>query len=341
MSIKPFLKKATDNWPAKAICFVLAAMIYFFHQISLLDTKVFTVPLVVRNQDAMVAVSGLEQAKSVKIKIRTKREQIASITEDDLVAYVDLSSEPDAGSYEYPVYVDLDDKIAGLDLDPLEISSQPDWVSLRVERRLTKALPLFASILGTPAYGYKVLPAKLDPPFVTLTGPSSFIEALDEIPTEAISIDDSESPIEVTVKPLIYNSNVSILDQGDVKVSIPIVAEKNVKEFKDIEVTLKNLSPDLLLLRSPEKINFILEGDLLDIEKLTVRNVKVYADCYSIREPGTYEIPVRFDIPRNIKIYDQSLTSVTVKVEKAAGQEDEIKASSSLQDPPFISISKQ
>ena len=341
MSIKPLLKKLTNNWPAKAICFVLAAMIYFFHQISLLDTKVFTVPLEVRNQEALVAVSGLEQAKFVKIKIRTKREQIASITDDDLAAYVDLSSEPDAGFYDYPVYVALDSKVEGLDLDPFEISNKPDYVQLRVERRVTKALPLFASILGTPAYGYKVLPAKLDPPFVTLTGPSSFIEALDEISTEAISIEDGESPIEVTVKPLIHDPYVSFLNQSDIKVTIPIVAEKNVKEFKDIEVTLKNLSPDLLLLKSPQKISFILEGDLLDIEKLTVRNVKVYADCYSIREPGTYEIPIHFDIPRNINIYDQNLTSVTVKVEKAAGEDEESKASSSLQDPPFISILKQ
>ena len=341
MSIKPLLKKLTNNWPAKAICFVLAAMIYFFHQISLLDTKMYTVPLQVRNQEALVAVSGLEQAKFVKIKIRTKRDQIASITDNDLSAYVDLSSKPEAGSYDYPVYVELDSKIEGLDLDPLEISSQPDWVQLRVERRVTKALPLFAQVLGTPAYGYKVLPAKLDPPFVTLTGPSSFIEALDEIPTETISIEDAESPIEVTVKPLIHDSYVSFLDQSDIKLTIPIVAEKNVKEFKDIEITLKNLSSDLLLLKSPQKISFILEGDLLDIEKLTVRNVKVYADCYSIREPGTYEIPVHLDIPYNIKVYDQSLTSVTVKVEKAAGQEEGTKASSSLQDPPFISILKQ
>ena len=337
MSIKPFLKKATDNWPAKAICFVLAAMIYFFHQISLLDTKVYTVPLAVRNQETLIAVSGLEQAKFIKIKIRTKREQIASITEENLAAYVDLSSESEAGSYDYPVYVELDDKIQGLDLDPLEIYSQPDWVSLRVERRVTKTVPLLPSVLGTPAYGYKVLPAKLDPPFVTLTGPSSVIETIDEVPTDAISIEDAESPLDAVVKPLIDNSYVSFLDQSDVKVTIPIVAEKNVKEFKEIDVTLKNLSPDLLLLRTPEKINFILEGDLLDIEKLTVRNVKVYADCYSIQESGTYEIPVRFDIPRNIKVYEQSLTSVTVKVEKAAGEEEENKTSSSLQDLPFVS----
>ena len=340
MSIKPLLKKITNNWPAKAICFVLAAMIYFFHQISLLDTKVYIVPLQVRNQQALVALSGLEQAKFVKIKIRTKREQIASITEEDLAAYVDLSSEPEAGSYDYPVYVELASKIEGLDLDPLEISSQPDWVSLRVEARLTKAVPLFAQVLGTPAYGYKVLPAKVDPPFVTLTGPSSFIDALDEIPTDAISIEDADSSVETMVKPFINDSYVSIMDQSDIKVSIPIVAETNIKEFKDIEVTLKNLSPDLLLLRSPEKISFILEGDLLDIEKLTVRNVKVYADCYSIKEPGSYDVPVKIDIPRNIKVYEQTITTVTVKVEKAAG-EGEGGASSSLQDPPFISIIKQ
>ena len=195
MSINQLLAKITKNWPVKAICFVLAAMIYFFHQISLLDVKTFSVPLEVRAEGNMIPVSGLEQVKYIRVKVRTKRDQIASIMEKDLTAFIDVSSQTKEGIYDFPVYVDLDEKIVQLDLEPLEIYNQPDNVKIQIQKKTTKAVPLYASVLGKPAHGYKALSAELEPSFVTLCGPASMLDSINKMPVGAVSVEGAEGSI--------------------------------------------------------------------------------------------------------------------------------------------------
>lgn len=97
MSIKQFLDKILKNWPVKVTCFVMAVLIYFFHQISTIDKKTFVVPLEVKSEGAMVLSGGYERHRNVKIIVRARAEQLASVSEKDLRAYVDLSSQSSAG----------------------------------------------------------------------------------------------------------------------------------------------------------------------------------------------------------------------------------------------------
>ena len=239
MSINQLLAKITKNWPVKAICFVLAAMIYFFHQISLLDVKTFSVPLEVRAEGNMIPVSGLEQVKYIRVKVRTKRDQIASIMEKDLTAFIDVSSQTKEGIYDFPVYVDLDEKIVQLDLEPLEIYNQPDNVKIQIQKKTTKAVPLYASVLGKPAHGYKALSAELEPSFVTLCGPASMLDSINKMPVGAVSVEGAEGSISKIVSPVNTNSYISILgEKNSIRVSVPIVIEGTAKEFKNVaEIT--------------------------------------------------------------------------------------------------------
>ena len=111
MSIKQFLDKILKNWPVKVTCFVMAVLIYFFHQISTIDKKTFVVPLEVKSEGAMVLSGGYERHRNVKIIVRARAEQLASVSEKDLRAYVDLSSQSSAGQHNFPVLLDLEERI--------------------------------------------------------------------------------------------------------------------------------------------------------------------------------------------------------------------------------------
>lgn len=323
MSINQLLVKITKNWPVKAICFVLAAMIYFFHQISLLDTRTFSVPLEVRAEGNMIPVSGLEQVKYIRVKVRTKRDQIASIMDKDLTAFIDVSSQTKEGTYDFPVYVELDEKVVQLDLEPLEIYNQPDNVKIQIQKKAAKAVPLYASVLGKPAHGYKALSAELDPSFVTLCGPASMLDSISRLPVGAVSIDGADGSISKIVSPVNTNSYISILgDKKSVRVSVPVVVEGTVKEFKDIPVALENLSSGLEVSGDAVKIDFSVEGNLLDIEKLSADDFKVFADCAFISEPGIYEVPVQIEASGNINVSSQSLSVFVLNVSKAEQKDD-------------------
>ncbi len=257
MSINQLLAKITKKWPVKAICFVLAAMIYFFHQISLLDVKTFSVPLEVRAEGNRIPVSGLEQVIYIRVIVSTTRDQIASIMEKDLTAFIDVSSQTKEGIYDFPVYVDLDEKIVQLDLEPLEIYNQPDNVKIQIQKKTTKAVPLYASVLGKPAHGYKALSAELEPSFVTLCGPASMLDSINKMPVGAVSVEGAEGSISKIVSPVNTNSYISILgEKNSIRVSVPIVIEGTAKEFKNVPVVLVNLSPSLAVSGDAVEIDF-------------------------------------------------------------------------------------
>ncbi len=328
MNIRALIEKIIKNWPVKAICFVLAVMIYFFHQIALLKTNTYSVPLEVRSNGEMVVVDGLEQYKNIEVRIRTQGEKIASITEKDIKAFIDVSSFTEEGIFDFPIYVEPSEDIVQMNLDPLEISSIPGKLTLEIEKKAIKVVPLYISVFGTPSHGYKALQAKLDPPFVTLCGPSSMLDNIERMQVEPVSVEESSSLVTVEARLLNTNTYVSVLGENRVKVSIPIVSEGIVKEFSEVSVLFENLIDILAVSDDDPKVDFILEGKLLDIEKISLDDIKVFADCSFITESGTYEVPLVIEVPDGISVTEKSSDSLIITVKDASEKEGEEDATS-------------
>ncbi len=331
MSIKPLLEKITKDWTIKAICFVLAIMIYFFHQISLLSSKTFFIPLEVRAAGNMLPVAGLEQARYIKVKIRTNRDKISSITEKDIIAFIDISSQTKEGDYEFPINIEFDEKFTDLELEPLEVYNKPSSLKIQIQKKGTKSIPLYTTIFGSPAYGYKALPVQISPEFVTLSGPQSMLDELNGLQVTSIAISKANSTVTKIVKPINTNSYISILDESEIKVTVPIVQEDLVKDFNDIEISILGLPSTLGISETPQKLNLTIEGTKLNIEKTKLTDLKIYADCSSITEPGIYEIPIQIEVPRGLKVSSQSQTVFTINVvnKEDLKSEEEIKESRS------------
>ena len=45
MNLNDLKYKITNNWAIKIICLMVAIVIYIFHQVSMLDRKVISIPL--------------------------------------------------------------------------------------------------------------------------------------------------------------------------------------------------------------------------------------------------------------------------------------------------------
>ncbi|MBP3367116.1 MAG: hypothetical protein J6K96_09080 [Treponema sp.] len=323
MSIKQLLEETTKNWPVKAACFVLAAMIYFFHQVSLLDSKTFSVPLEVKSEGSMMPVSGLENMKYVRVKVRTRREQIASVTENDFSAFVDISSQAKEGLYSFPVYVALDERIIQLDLEPLEISSQPDSVQIQVQKKSVKTVPLAADVLGEPAYGYRALSAELEPAYATVCGPSSMVDDIESLSAGSVDIGGAKETVSRTVKPVNMNSYISVIDGSLVRVSVPVVQEGTVRDFQGIPVSCTNLPEGFTVSGPDARIDIVIEGNLLDIEKISSSDIRAYADCGFIAAPGVYEVPVQIEVSKPARIAQQSVSVLTLTIVSTETQEQE------------------
>lgn len=314
MNTKPLLEKLSDNWPVKAICFVLACMIYFFHQVSLLETKTFSVPLEVRKEGNMIPVNGLQNERYITVKVRTRKESLSSVLPSDLKAYIDVSSRTKEGLWNFPVCMELSEKLIQMNIDPLEISCSPDSLKLEIQKKESKLVPLTVEVYGKPAYGYKNLDVKLDPSHVYLSGPKFMLDEIEEIPVGSINIEGSEYAVSKVMKPVNPNGYVSILDTSVVKVMVPIESEAMVKELDDVEIKCNSLAENLAIESEIPKLNFVVKGSVRDIEKFRRRNMSVSIDFSSITEPGTYLLPVVVELSPAYSLVQKSLQEVSVTV---------------------------
>ncbi|MBS7241473.1 MAG: hypothetical protein KIG77_03690 [Treponema sp.] len=316
MNIKHFLEKLTDNWPVKALCFVLSCVIYFFHQVSLLETKTFSVPLEVRKEGNMIPVSGLEKEKFIKVKVRTKREQIPLISEKDFSAYVDISSKTKEGSWTFPVSVSISEKMIELDLDPLEITATPDNLKFDIQKKSLKQVPVVSKVYGIPAHGYKALSVHLEPSHVFLVGPQFMLDEINEINVGSVNIENSDIPVSKILKAVNTNAYISILDDPHIKAYVPIVSEAMVKELPDVEIKFNSLPDEFAVSGDAMKISLTIEGNVIDIEKFRMKNLSVYADLSFITEPGVYTVPVIIELSPAYSLVQSSLEEVEITVVK-------------------------
>lgn len=300
MNIKQFLEKITQNWIVKVACFVIALIIYFFHSLSTLEKKVFTLPLAIEASGSLVPSVVNPKYKYIKLYVRGKPEQIASLTEKDFKVYVDVSNYTEAGNFEVPVFIDCDERTYLM--EPLELVVKPDSIPIVLEEKITRYIPISPSFSGDVAYGFKKVKHSVEPGFVAVTGPKKMVESIKNIYTEGINLQDKNENFTKKVSLINYNSLIKLDKNVDVNVVVNIVPQDMVKNFQLVPVVFENLLADIEIKETNFTTNIVLEGDVLPLEKITAESIKIIADCSFINDEGDYEIPLKINLPKDVKL---------------------------------------
>jgi len=178
MNIKKFSEQILHNWPIKIICLVVAIFLYIFHQTSLVDHKNFVVPLNIIENGQVMHVQKLTD--SITLSVKALPEDISNIHVSDFSAILDLSYLTESGEYEIPIQVNTNDSLK--QFETLEIKIKPSAsLMVKVEKKITKYIPLEVSVSGEPAYGYKLESVSVEPSSVAVVGPQSIVSKIDKL----------------------------------------------------------------------------------------------------------------------------------------------------------------
>ena len=134
MNRAKLLAKITEKWPVKVLSLAAAIIISVFYRMHTLETRFFTVPLVVISSETLVPAGSFPG--SVRISLRGEAEGIQQILEEDIEAFIYLGRYTSEGSYRVPVQIHK--KGSALGIEPLEISVLPIEIPLVLERRLIR-----------------------------------------------------------------------------------------------------------------------------------------------------------------------------------------------------------
>jgi YbbR domain-containing protein len=201
--------KITEKWPVKVLSVAAALIISVFYRMNTLETRYFSVPLVVETNDNFIAVNSF--VNSVRINLRGEGSNIHTIFENDIIAYIDLNRYKNDGTYKAPVQILK--KGSALGIEPLEITVIPIEISVTMEEKITRNIPVFPVITGSPAYDFELTEQSIIPEIVTVDGPHTSMESITNFFTEAIDLEGRNDTFSVIVN--IINDNPLINIQGN------------------------------------------------------------------------------------------------------------------------------
>ncbi|MCG8454107.1 MAG: CdaR family protein [Spirochaetales bacterium] len=298
------------RWPVKALCIALAGAFYLLFRVNTFTERVVTVPLQVITPEGFVVSS--EYPGSINLTLRGETQEIAGVLPDDIDAFVDLSSFPDQGEYRVPV--EFRKKGSALQPEALELRSRPREVQLAMERRTVRSLIVRPELSGFPALGYELTQFIVSPSSVTAVGPQSQMTGLTELKTEIIDLSGRRDDFTVSTR-LVRPSGQIELPGGEVVEFKGVVDEAVViRTIADREVVVFDLPEGLSIQSELPRVSLTVQGSQLTVEGARPGDMTFYVDGSSIRRPGTYELPLKMDIPPGLAVLQLVPRRVTVTV---------------------------
>jgi YbbR domain-containing protein len=165
-----------------------------------------------------------EPPRTIDVELTGSRERLNNMKLFDLVATVDISDNP-AGERvvrlnNANVHMELPD---GVRID----SFKPATIQVRLEPNLERQLPVQIKLEGQPAAGFEIVRSASQPEVITVRGPASMVETLQQAPTERISVEGRKGNFTALgVAIAISDSRIEVVNPL-VDVSIEIAEKKN------------------------------------------------------------------------------------------------------------------
>ncbi|MDR0512580.1 MAG: hypothetical protein LBG93_05705 [Treponema sp.] len=289
MDIHRIIQRVTGNWPAKVLSIGLAIMLVVFHRISSLEERFFTVPLTIERDGVLVPASPYP--RMVRVNLRGEPASIFSILESDIEVYVEVDRFQQPGIYTVPVQWRI--RAASGGMEPVQITVEPMEITLTLDHRLSRAVPITAVLRGQIEAGHIMTSYSLDPPQVIIEGPARLISEVSEIFTEVIDLDGRRGDFSLAAAilppdPLTFVRGSGVSEfRGNITQVIP------VRNIANVPIAITGLSDELSGVLEIASATLRLEGqsqDTLNLFSPTPGFLRV--DGSGIDQPGMYILRV-------------------------------------------------
>ena len=217
----------------------------------------------------------------------------------------------------------------GNELNQTQMSNNlgEEGLSVSVEVMKVKGIPVVFDVEGSPAEGYKYSGCVSTPESVQVCGKSEDIDKISEIdvPESVIDISGASEPIEMSVDITPYlPEGVELVDEnsGNVKVTVKIEQEGTLSvDFMVSSIRINNLAENLQVSYEPDaEITFRFTGDEDLLDTLDISNA-VSVDLSDYDRPGTYDIPVKVNLPEGISQDGQVTVQLTLAEKASEGDQ--------------------
>jgi YbbR domain-containing protein len=290
LNARKIIAKAVENWPYKMLSIAFAIGLFVFHNMSIMEERFFSIPLNIEARGNLVPSSSYP--RMIRVTLRGDANSIFPILEDDIETYIDLGKYEIPGAYKAAVQIRK--KGTALGVEPLEISVDPMDISFSLDYKISKFVPLTASLRGNVDTGYALSSHSLNPTQVIIDGPSGLIGNVSELYTDFIDLDGRDRDFTVMVNILNRDPLIVIRGNGVTEFHGFVSRVIPVRNISDIPIRVMNLDPDLIGEPDIRSGSVHLEGGRQDeLDRFYPPINFLFVDCSEITGPGAYTLPVQ------------------------------------------------
>jgi YbbR domain-containing protein len=161
-----------------------------------------------------------QKTNEVNLGLKGHERLIKSIRIKDIRVYLDMSKMKDGwGVY----YINKENIKVPPSIEVTKID--PSMVKIKVEKTVSKRIPVTASINGEPMDGYSVVSVVVEPPLVMVEGAESVVDRIKRLKSESIDISGKKETFE-EVATVLTNGKIIRVSDDEVKVIVTIKREK-------------------------------------------------------------------------------------------------------------------
>ena len=189
----------------------------------------------------------------------------------------------------------------------------PPVIHLRLDPVIKRALPVGVRFAGKPLAGYKIEETVVQPESVSVQGPADEMRRIASVETLPIDVEGSRSSIKRMVR-LSTDGKPLSFTPDQVSVTVTIVEEDSIRDFKNIEVAARGANGDVVV--TPTSAQLRLFGPRRVLDKLELGADRVYLDLKGLAS-GEHSVPLSFSLPAEIKVVEQKPARFKVKISKS------------------------
>jgi YbbR domain-containing protein len=299
LDIDKLFVKAVRNWPAKVLSLALAIILFVFHRMITLETRFFSVPVVLENLNGMVMSSSYP--RMIRVSLRGEANSIYSVMEDDIEVYVDMDRANTPGTYVVPVQWRRKDSAQFT--DPVQISVDPMEITLSLDNRMSKFVPIIANFKGQVENGYTMTAYTLNPNQIIIDGPEGLTNSVTEVYTEEIDLSGRTSDFSITAAILQRDPLIVIRGNGVTEFHGTVTQLIPVRNIPNVPIAITALRENLTGELNIKTASIRLEGSNRNtVEAFVPSPDFLSVDCSEIEEPGIYTLSVFAKIAENLRV---------------------------------------
>ncbi len=281
-----------ENLGVKALAFGLAVVVIILIQRITNRTEEFEVAIQVSVPNGVAVLQ--QDARFAYVTCRGSLDDLRRMDAEQLELSVTPRSATGTGTEIIPIGPR---NVSGAPRSVTVVNVRPGLLNLTLDREIEREVSVARpEVAGRPVLGRAEV--EFSPRMVTVRGPQQIINDLRIMRTGPIDVENASVSFTKEL-PIIRDDDAGLWEVIPAKISVRvnIVTEAINREWNDLPIMiLRNPDTDLVFQPEPQIVSLNVLGSPQAVNRIATEAIRVFIDCTTIREPGTYSLPASAQI---------------------------------------------